>query len=134
MHPPSFGFLKFENVGRTHSSRFVHHKPQVRSSIVFSCDFVYQAAEEITQIKTSSSNETVGMPLSPLFVCNWFIFTHRDGELIWILGTPTEKQWPGVTLLRDWHTYPKWEPQNLARTVPTLGPDGVDLLTVCVPL
>ncbi|XLS93628.1 hypothetical protein HN51_069636 [Arachis hypogaea] len=22
-----------------------------------------------------------------------------------------------------------WEPQNLARTVPTLGPDGVDLLT-----
>ncbi|XLS74653.1 hypothetical protein HN51_031518, partial [Arachis hypogaea] len=46
-----------------------------------------------------------------------------------ILGTPTEEQWPGVTLLRDWHTYPKWEPQNLARTVPTLGPDGVDLLT-----
>ncbi|KAL1292645.1 hypothetical protein HN51_053212 [Arachis hypogaea] len=46
-----------------------------------------------------------------------------------ILGTPTEEQWPGVTSLRDWHTYPKWEPQNLARTVPTLGPDGVDLLT-----
>nr|XP_029145926.1 uncharacterized protein LOC114924762 [Arachis hypogaea] len=47
-----------------------------------------------------------------------------------ILGTSTEEQWLGVTLLRDWHTYPKWEPQNLARTVPTLGPDGVDLLTM----
>ncbi|OIW19788.1 hypothetical protein TanjilG_24434 [Lupinus angustifolius] len=46
-----------------------------------------------------------------------------------ILGTPTEEQWPGVTSLRDWHVYPRWEPQNLARAVPSLGPDGVDLLT-----
>lgn len=47
-----------------------------------------------------------------------------------LLGTPSEKEWPGVTCLRDWHVYPKWETQNLARAVPTLGPDGVDLLTV----
>ncbi|OIS98159.1 PREDICTED: cell division control protein 2 homolog C isoform X1 [Nicotiana attenuata] len=46
-----------------------------------------------------------------------------------LLGTPTEKQWPGVSSLRDWHVYPKWEPQNLASAVPALGPDGVDLLT-----
>ncbi|KAK7266409.1 hypothetical protein RIF29_19053 [Crotalaria pallida] len=46
-----------------------------------------------------------------------------------VLGTPTEEQWPGVTSLRDWHVYPRWEPQNLARAVPSLGPDGVDLLT-----
>ncbi|KAF8040844.1 hypothetical protein BT93_B2923 [Corymbia citriodora subsp. variegata] len=46
-----------------------------------------------------------------------------------LLGTPTEKQWPGVTTLRDWHVYPLWEPQNLARAVPSLGPDGVDLLS-----
>ncbi|CAL0308610.1 unnamed protein product [Lupinus luteus] len=46
-----------------------------------------------------------------------------------ILGTPTEEQWPGVTSLRDWHVYPRWEPQNLARAVPSLGPHGVDLLT-----
>ncbi|KAJ1429213.1 Serine/threonine-protein kinase, active site [Sesbania bispinosa] len=46
-----------------------------------------------------------------------------------IMGTPTEEQWPGVTSLRDWHVYPRWEPQNLARTVPSLGPDGVDLLS-----
>ncbi|KAB5552277.1 hypothetical protein DKX38_009588 [Salix brachista] len=47
-----------------------------------------------------------------------------------LLGTPTEEQWPGVTALRDWHVYPKWEPQNLVRVVPSLGPQGVDLLSV----
>ena len=47
-----------------------------------------------------------------------------------LLGTPTESQWPGVSSLRDWHVYPQWEPQNLARAVPSLGPDGIDLLTV----
>ncbi|KAH6809093.1 cyclin-dependent kinase B1 [Perilla frutescens var. frutescens] len=46
-----------------------------------------------------------------------------------LLGTPTEKNWPGVTSLRDWHVYPFWEAQNLARAVPSLGPDGVDLLS-----
>lgn len=46
-----------------------------------------------------------------------------------LLGTPTEEQWPGVTSLRDWHVYPRWEPQNLARAVPSLGPEGVDLLS-----
>nr|XP_011466385.1 PREDICTED: cell division control protein 2 homolog C-like [Fragaria vesca subsp. vesca] len=49
-----------------------------------------------------------------------------------LLGTPTEKQWAGVTTLRDWHVYPVWELQNLARAVPALGPDGVDLLSVSV--
>ncbi|KAJ4773702.1 Cyclin-dependent kinase 2 [Rhynchospora pubera] len=46
-----------------------------------------------------------------------------------MLGTPTEKQWPGVTALRDWHDYPQWKPQSLARIVPTLEPEGVDLLS-----
>ncbi|XP_073154577.1 cell division control protein 2 homolog C [Henckelia pumila] len=46
-----------------------------------------------------------------------------------LLGTPTEIQWPGVRSLRDWHVYPQWEPQNLTRAVPSLGPDGVDLLS-----
>ncbi|XWS44586.1 hypothetical protein CRYUN_Cryun15aG0059700 [Craigia yunnanensis] len=46
-----------------------------------------------------------------------------------LLGTPTEKQWPGVSSLRDWHVYPQWEPQNLARAVPSLSADGVDLLS-----
>lgn len=51
-----------------------------------------------------------------------------------MLGTPTEKQWPGVSSLRDWHVYPQWESQNLASAVPTLDPDGVDLLTVNIHL
>ncbi|KMS96406.1 hypothetical protein BVRB_9g225480 [Beta vulgaris subsp. vulgaris] len=46
-----------------------------------------------------------------------------------LLGTPNEEQWPGVTSLRDWHVYPRWEAQNLARAVPSLGSAGVDLLS-----
>ncbi|CAI8601455.1 unnamed protein product [Vicia faba] len=46
-----------------------------------------------------------------------------------LLGTPTEQQWPGVSSLRDWHVYPKWEAQNLTRAVPSLAPEGVDLLS-----
>ncbi|KAJ4807393.1 Cyclin-dependent kinase 2 [Rhynchospora pubera] len=46
-----------------------------------------------------------------------------------LLGTPTEKQWPGVTTLKDWHEYPQWKPQDLARAVPTLESEGVDLLS-----
>ncbi|XP_072954809.1 cyclin-dependent kinase B1-1 [Typha angustifolia] len=46
-----------------------------------------------------------------------------------LLGTPTEEQWPGVTSLRDWHEYPQWKPQSLARAVPTLEPEGIDLLS-----
>ncbi|KAF9596160.1 hypothetical protein IFM89_007478 [Coptis chinensis] len=47
-----------------------------------------------------------------------------------LLGTPSEDQWPGVSSLRDWHEYPQWKPQNLARAVPNLEPEGVDLLSV----
>uniref|UniRef100_A0A803PCJ6 cyclin-dependent kinase n=1 Tax=Cannabis sativa TaxID=3483 RepID=A0A803PCJ6_CANSA len=46
-----------------------------------------------------------------------------------LLGTPTENEWRGVTSFRDWHVYPQWQPQNLARAVPSLGADGVDLLS-----
>jgi cyclin-dependent kinase len=47
-----------------------------------------------------------------------------------LLGTPTEDDWPGVTNLRDWHEYPQWKSQKLTRAVPTLEPEGIDLLTV----
>jgi cyclin-dependent kinase len=47
-----------------------------------------------------------------------------------LLGTPTEDDWPGVTHLRDWHEYPQWKSQKLTRAVPTLEPEGIDLLTV----
>jgi hypothetical protein len=47
-----------------------------------------------------------------------------------LLGTPNELVWPGVQKLRDWHDYPQWQPQNLARAVPDLDPLGLDLLKV----
>lgn len=45
-----------------------------------------------------------------------------------LLGTPNDQIWPGVQKLRDWHDYPQWQPQNLARAVPDLDPKGLDLL------
>ncbi|KAF9606547.1 hypothetical protein IFM89_026160 [Coptis chinensis] len=32
--------------------------------------------------------------------------------------------------LRDWHEYPRWKPQNLARRSFKFGTEGVDLLSV----
>ncbi|CAH8362926.1 unnamed protein product [Eruca vesicaria subsp. sativa] len=63
------------------------------------------------------------------------VLFHGDSEfqqllrIFRLLGTPTEKQWPGVMTLRNWHEYPKWEPQDLSLAVPSLSPEGVDLLT-----
>ncbi|WVZ88222.1 hypothetical protein U9M48_034766 [Paspalum notatum var. saurae] len=51
-----------------------------------------------------------------------------------LLGTPTEEQWPGVSGFKDWHEYPQWKPQSLARVVPTLEPEGVDLLSKMLQL
>lgn len=45
-----------------------------------------------------------------------------------MLGTPNEDNWPGVTRLRDWHEWPQWQPQDLSKTFPTLGEEGIDLM------
>ena len=45
-----------------------------------------------------------------------------------LLGTPSEVQWPGVTRLRDWHEFPQWKPQDLAKVIPQLDEDGIDLM------
>lgn len=46
-----------------------------------------------------------------------------------ILGTPNEEVWPDVVYLPDFKlTWPKWERSNLAKHVPTLDQDGVNLL------
>ncbi|WOL01956.1 cell division control protein 2 [Canna indica] len=50
------------------------------------------------------------------------------GQIFYLLGTPTEEQWPGVTSLRNWHEYPQWKAQNLTLVVPNLEPEGVDPL------
>ncbi|KAG0366366.1 Cyclin-dependent kinase 3, partial [Gamsiella multidivaricata] len=44
-------------------------------------------------------------------------------------GTPTEDMWPGITSLKDWKpTFPQWHRQALEKSLPTLCPEGVDLL------
>lgn len=46
-----------------------------------------------------------------------------------VLGTPTEEVWPEVTYLADFKpTFPKWRKQDLAKLVPTLDKNGIDLL------
>eukprot|EP00899_Mesostigma_viride_P021624 jgi/Mesvir1/29463/Mv23038-RA.1 len=45
-----------------------------------------------------------------------------------LLGTPDEVTWPGVTKLRDWHDFPQWRAQSLAKLMPSLEPAGIDLM------
>nr|XP_021491865.1 cyclin-dependent kinase 3 [Meriones unguiculatus] len=45
------------------------------------------------------------------------------------LGTPSEATWPGVSQLPDYKsTFPKWNRKGLDKIVPSLGPEGKDLL------
>ncbi|KAJ4710210.1 Protein kinase PCTAIRE [Melia azedarach] len=46
-----------------------------------------------------------------------------------LFGTPTEETWPGVTRISELASYPKFKPQNLAKTFPDIEPAGVDLLS-----
>lgn len=47
-----------------------------------------------------------------------------------ILGTPNEEVWPDVSYLPDFKlTWPKWEKKSLAKSVPTLDADGINLLS-----
>ena len=51
--------------------------------------------------------------------------------LLRILGTPTEETWTGVTSLPDYKSsFPKWTGGGLHKEVPTLCPEGLDLLEV----
>nr|XP_010949277.1 cyclin-dependent kinase 3 [Camelus bactrianus] len=46
------------------------------------------------------------------------------------LGTPSEAIWPGVTQLPDYKgSFPKWTRKGLEEIVPSLEPEGKDLLT-----
>lgn len=46
-----------------------------------------------------------------------------------VLGTPDESSWAGCTNLPDWNTsFPVWPPLSLAKFVPNLSEEGVDLL------
>ncbi|PWZ30987.1 Cell division control protein 2 [Zea mays] len=49
---------------------------------------------------------------------------------VWVLGTPNEQSWPGVTSLPDFKSaFPKCQSQDLAAVVPNLEPAGLDLLS-----
>lgn len=46
-----------------------------------------------------------------------------------LLGTPNEEVWPGVTALQDWNEdFPVWPSLNIARCVPDLCDNGIDLI------
>ncbi|KAJ3215291.1 Cyclin-dependent kinase catalytic subunit [Dinochytrium kinnereticum] len=46
-----------------------------------------------------------------------------------ILGTPSEESWSGISTLPDYKdSFPKWSPRDLAKEVPGLEIEGVDLL------
>jgi cyclin-dependent kinase len=46
-----------------------------------------------------------------------------------ILGTPNEKNWPGVTNFRFWHEYPQWDSTKLEDLISVYDPDILELLT-----
>jgi len=49
-----------------------------------------------------------------------------------VLGTPSEEVWDGVTDLPNWRPiFPKWNGNYLASLVPSLCPEGLDLMQVC---
>ena len=48
-----------------------------------------------------------------------------------ILGTPDERDWPGVTKLPDYkRKFPKWPKDDLKKVLPQLDSQGHDLLMV----
>ena len=46
-----------------------------------------------------------------------------------IMGTPNEERWPGVSQLPDYKpTFPQWPGADLASHLPSLDPQGVELI------
>eukprot|EP00929_Paragymnodinium_shiwhaense_P025533 TRINITY_DN15421_c0_g1_i1.p1 TRINITY_DN15421_c0_g1~~TRINITY_DN15421_c0_g1_i1.p1 ORF type:complete len:325 (-),score=52.19 TRINITY_DN15421_c0_g1_i1:221-1195(-) len=49
------------------------------------------------------------------------------------LGTPTEREWPGITSLQDYKaSFPKWNGSQLGLLASCLGEEGMDLLGECL--
>ena len=50
-------------------------------------------------------------------------------EIFRVLGTPSEREWEGVSALPDFKgVFPKWEKRPMAEIVPDMPPLGIDLL------
>lgn len=82
-----------------------------------------RVAAKLTPPSSHHQKKTKQQPLFP-GDSEWQQLLH----IFKLLGTPSERSWPGVTKLRDWHEFPQWRPQDLARVFPTLEEDGLDLL------
>ena len=53
-------------------------------------------------------------------------------QIFRILGTPTEKTWPGVSALKDWNDrFPPWPVLKVKNFLPDFCPDGIDMIEVC---
>jgi len=54
-------------------------------------------------------------------------------KIFQLLGTPSEKEWNGVSQLPDYKpAFPKWVKRDLARELPQLDVQGIDLLSRCL--
>lgn len=50
-------------------------------------------------------------------------------QIFRVLGTPSERLWPGVSKLPDFkNQFPQWRAKNLKEIIPELGDDGIGLL------
>ncbi|KAJ9451209.1 Cyclin-dependent kinase A-1 [Diplonema papillatum] len=50
-------------------------------------------------------------------------------QIFRLLGTPDEKEWPGVTSLPDYKpSFPRWQKKELAKTCKEVDSEGIDLL------
>ena len=50
-------------------------------------------------------------------------------KIFQVMGTPKERDWPGIEELPDYQpSFPSWPAQPLAKRLPALEPDGIDLL------
>ncbi|XP_008829579.1 cyclin-dependent kinase 3 [Nannospalax galili] len=85
---------------------------------------IYSTAVDVWSIGCIFAEMVTGKPLFPgdSEIDQLFRIFHT-------LGTPSEATWPGVTQLPDFKSsFPKWTRKGLEEIVPSLGPQGKDLL------
>jgi len=51
-----------------------------------------------------------------------------------MLGTPNEKNWPGVNAFKDWHEFPQWLPKKFETIFPKIDGESIDFLKLFLRL
>jgi cyclin-dependent kinase len=73
------------------------------------------------------------IPFTYVLVMGWLI--GGDCYFNRVMGTPSERTWPGVSQMPDYkETFPQWSAQDLRMVVSTLDESGLDLLRVSLLL